>query len=307
MKELSCAPDDTGKMHCTTPGAFSAETKHQSSHHKDHSSSHHSHRKHSSGSEGTPGESEEANPRDGKSTAAEMIEMIEAEDAKRPSPIPTPSTPTGTRTLGARGRRHRRRVGRGNRQSFTTEPQGDPLQVAKNVYWKYKEAIKNSPILGEPEYIREDEEAKAKAAMWLAESEKSETEEVEVVHRKKNKRVTAKEMINRLEKTERRRHEGYLDAEQELMMEEKTDVSGSDVMRAMRSVDSTVWVVVSGVCATVSSRASRATGEQARRPPVRAVRLVPSRRTQTVARLRKVYFIKERKRKGRLPPSSWQP
>ena len=82
VKELSCAPDDTGKMHCTTPGAFSAETKHQSSHHKDHSSSHHSHRKHSSDSEGTPGESEEANPRDGKSTAAEMIEMIEALIAK---------------------------------------------------------------------------------------------------------------------------------------------------------------------------------------------------------------------------------
>ena len=58
-------------------------------------------------------------------------------------------------------------------------------------------------------------------------------------------------MISRLEKTERRRHEGYLDAEQELLMEEKSDVSGSDVMRAMRSIDSTVWVVVSGVCATV--------------------------------------------------------
>ena len=136
-------------------------------------------------------------------------------------------------------------------KAFTTEPQGDPLQVAKNVYWKYKEAIKSSPILGEPEYIREDEEAKAKAAMWLAQSEKSETEEVEVVHRKKNKRVTAKEMISRLEKTERRRHEGYLDAEQELLMEDKSDVSGSDVMRVMRSIDSTVWVVVSGVCATV--------------------------------------------------------
>ena len=252
VRELSCAPDDTGKMHCTTPGAFSAETKHQSSHHKDHSSSHHSHRKHSSGSEGTPGESEEANPRDGKSTAAEMIEMIEAEDAKRPSPIPHAVHPDWDQD--AWEREDADIVGawvEETGKAFTTEPQGDPLQVAKNVYWKYKEAIKSSPILGEPEYIREDEEAKAKAAMWLAQSEKSETEEVEMVHRKKNKRVTAKEMISRLEKTERRRHEGYLDAEQELLMEEKSDVSGSDVMRAMRSIDSTVWVVVSGVCATV--------------------------------------------------------
>mgnify|MGYP003340401859 CR=1 FL=1 len=64
-------------------------------------------------------------------------------------------------------------------------------------------------------------------------------------------RVTAKEMINRLEKTERRRHEGYLDAEQELLMEENVFFQAEDGIRAMRSVDSTVWVVVSGVCATV--------------------------------------------------------
>ena len=217
---------------------------------------------------GTPGV-QEANPRDGKSTAAEMIEMIEAEDAKRPSPIPHAVHPDWDQD--AWEREDADIVGawvEETGKSLTTEPQGDPLQVAKNVYWKYKEAIKSSPILGEPEYIREDEEAKAKAAMWLAQSEKSDTEEVEVVHRKKNKRVTAKEMISRLEKTERRRHEGYLDAEQELLMEEKSDVSGSDVMRAMRSVDSTVWVVVSGVCATgrFSSRASRATGRASSTP-----------------------------------------
>ena len=86
--------------------------------------------------------------------------------------------------------------------------------------------------------------------MWLAQSEKSETEEIEPIQHK-HKKVTAKQMIDRLEKTERHRHEGYLDAEQELMMEEKTDVDGSDVMQVVRSIDQTAWMAAAGVCATV--------------------------------------------------------
>ena len=87
VKELSCAPDETGKMHCTTPGAFELEeTKHSKHSHSKHSHSKHS-SKHSSKdrhedrapshhrSEEDP-EAKEPNPRDGKSTAAEMIEMI---------------------------------------------------------------------------------------------------------------------------------------------------------------------------------------------------------------------------------------
>ena len=262
VKELSCAPDETGKMHCTTPGAFELEETKHSKHsrskrsHSKHSSKHSSKDRHEDRapshhrSEEDP-ESKKPNPRDGKSTAAEMIEMIEADDAKRPSPIPHATHPDWNQTaweeedadiVGAwveeRGR------------EFATEPRGDPLNVAKNVYFKYKEAIKNSPILGDPEYIREDEEAKAKSVMWLAQSEKSETEEIEPIQHK-HKKVTAKQMIDRLEKTERHRHEGYLDAEQELMMEEKTDVDGSDVMQVVRSIDQTAWMAAAGVCATV--------------------------------------------------------
>ena len=135
-------------------------------------------------------------------------------------------------------------------RSSTQAPTMSASSSSQAVYFKYKEAIKNSPILGDPEYIREDEEAKAKSVMWLAQSEKSETEEIEPIQHK-HKKVTAKQMIDRLEKTERHRHEGYLDAEQELMMEEKTDVDGSDVMQVVRSIDQTAWMAAAGVCATV--------------------------------------------------------
>ena len=315
VKELSCAPDETGKMHCTTPGAFELEETKHSKHsrskrsHSKHSSKHSSKDRHEDRapshhrSEEDP-EAKEPNPRDGKSTAAEMIEMIEADDAKRPSPIPHATHPDWNQTaweeedadiVGAwveeRGR------------EFATEPRGDPLDVAKNVYFKYKEAIKNSPILGDPEYIREDEEAKAKSVMWLAQSEKSETEEIEPIQHK-HKKVTAKQMIDRLEKTERHRHEGYLDAEQELMMEEKTDVDGSDVMQVVHRPDR-----LDGGGGRVRDgfhRVHRAPpGQQARRPPVRTVRF--PQRTQASPRLRIYSYVKQAINTCALSPSAGVP
>ena len=72
-------------------------------------------------------------------------------------------------------------------------------------------------------------------------------------HRVQESKEAEKKRVNAatLARIQRKQVHDYRDTYIAQLMEEKADVSGSDVMRAMRSVDSTVWVVVSGVCATV--------------------------------------------------------